>query len=306
MITDLSIISEGITVRPISDKSIEAIDYNYIVSLFENNGVILFKGFDIRLDNISLFTDQYTERYARPANRRTSKNKSIIREADYWEQSHKIVDMPLHSESSFAPSWPEVLWFFCTVPPNSGGETTICDGISIWDKLSSTTKQFFLEQPLRYSLEIPVPPGFRKRPNKGKQPWIFPKPGISGYLDWDREVISLQLLRYAVNDSRFPNRLCFSNHLLAMLEDETQIKQITMANGDLISDDIFSEIKEVSNTLIVDHNWASGDLIMLDNIRFMHGRRMFAQNDPRKILIIETERASFSYGATTRKQTHST
>jgi alpha-ketoglutarate-dependent taurine dioxygenase len=297
--------SEGITVRPISDNSIEAIDYNYIVSLFENNGVILFRDFDIRLDNVSLFTDQYTERYARPANRRASTSGSILRDADYWKQSHKVVDMPLHSESSFAPSWPEVVWFFCSTPPKTGGETTICDGISIWDRLSSSTKQFFLKQPLRYSLEIPVPPGFRKRPNKGKQPWISPKPGISGYLDWDREVISLQLLRYAVIDSRFPNRLCFSNHLLALLEDETQIEQITMANGDLISDDILSEIKEVSDSLIVEHSWKLGDFVMLDNIRFMHGRRMFEKNDSRKISIIETERTSFGYGATTRKQIRS-
>jgi alpha-ketoglutarate-dependent taurine dioxygenase len=293
----------GSVITAASSNLVAEIDLHDTVSLFEDRGVVLFRGFQFDPENITQFTDQYTERYARPANRRISDNHSVAREADYWKQYESAdIDMPLHSESSFSPAWPEILWFFCSVPPTNAGETTLCDGIAIWDHLSTTTKQFFLQQPLSYKLEIDAPLNFKKRPGRGKQPWIFPKPGVSGYLDWDTGLICLDLLRYAVNESRVTNKLCFSNHLLARLDDETQIKQITMANGETIPDAIIVEIKEVSDGLIYDHKWEKGNLMMIDNVRFMHGRRNFSKDSPRRILIIETERSSFGHGSTTRNQ----
>ena len=49
-----------------------------------------------------------------------------------------------------------------------------------------------------------------------------------------------------------------------------------------------------------EHNWKKGDLIMLDNKRFLHGRRKYKKNDPRDIVIIQSARASFGYGSTSR------
>ncbi len=40
---------------------------------------------------------------------------------------------------------------------------------------------------------------------------------------------------------------------------------------------------------------------MLDNRRFMHGRRKFNFKEKRDILNIQTARANFAYGSTTRK-----
>ena len=42
------------------------------------------------------------------------------------------------------------------------------------------------------------------------------------------------------------------------------------------------------------------DLIMLDNKRFMHGRRAYSKDEKREIVNIQTLKANFSYGFTTR------
>ena len=47
------------------------------------------------------------------------------------------------------------------------------------------------------------------------------------------------------------------------------------------------------------------DLLMIDNKRFMHGRRAFDKSIKRDIVIVQTQRASFGYGSTTRKQINS-
>jgi len=48
-------------------------------------------------------------------------------------------------------------------------------------------------------------------------------------------------------------------------------------------------------------NWEKNDLIMIDNKRFMHGRRAIVKDDPRDIVIIQSQYASFGYGYTTRR-----
>ena len=44
------------------------------------------------------------------------------------------------------------------------------------------------------------------------------------------------------------------------------------------------------------------DFVMIDNKRFMHGRRAYKKGINRDIVIVQTQRASFAYGATTRKR----
>ena len=64
---------------------------------------------------------------------------------------------------------------------------------------------------------------------------------------------------------------------------------------------IMNEIKEKSELLTYNHCWKTRDLVMVDNVRFMHGRRSFKKGIKRDIVIIQTERASFAYGQTSRK-----
>ena len=81
------------------------------------------------------------------------------------------------------------------------------------------------------------------------------------------------------------------------------IKKIS--NAIFIDKKLIDEIIKKSEELTYEHNWIKSDLIMLDNRRFMHGRRAFGKHIKRDIVIMQTERASFGYGATIRKQINS-
>ena len=107
-------------------------------------------------------------------------------------------------------------------------------------------------------------------------------------------------MRYAVNEGRTKNTLCFANHLIVTLESEPQLSGRSMYSGLEIPKKILEEISYNANQLTYDHNWQKGDLLMIDNKRFMHGRREFPSGDQRDIVVIQTERASFGYGSTTR------
>ena len=45
---------------------------------------------------------------------------------------------------------------------------------------------------------------------------------------------------------------------------------------------------------------------MLDNKRFLHGRKSLAGDDPRDIVVIQSQYASFGFGCTTRKSINDT
>jgi len=287
----------GLIIYKEKNENIFDFQYNEIVSIFEKYGVILFRGFDLKPERITNFTDLYTEKYARDAYRRKSRFEGKnIHDVDLGNDAHT-----LHSEGSYSPASPEIIWFFCNIPPEKGGETILCDGIRLWKALSLETRAFFSKEPLRFDLEIPIG---RKRKGKNRQVWLSNKPGTSGYIDWNKGNLVFTQLQYAVQLTRFGNSVSFSNHLLAELGKDTQIKNQTMimSSGKKVPTKYINEVKIKSDQTTYDHIWQKKDLLMIDNKRFMHGRRAYKKGINRDIVIVQTQRASFGYGSTTRKQ----
>jgi alpha-ketoglutarate-dependent taurine dioxygenase len=275
-------------------ESVSALDRAHIISLFESYGVLLFRGFALSPEQLSAFTDRFTERYAPDAVRRAPRfGQQVVHDVDYGRAA-----IPLHSEASFAATWPELVWFYCNVPPRAGGCTTLSDGIQLWRHLSAPTQSMFLAQPLRYQISIPIG---ETRPDRGREPWVSTTPGITGCLNWEEGSVDLTVLRYAAHESRLRRggSLGFVNHLLC--RREPQVKDLTMADGAPIPPATLAEIEDVGEQLTFEVRWEPRDLLMIDNRRFMHGRRKFAEGVERDIVQIQTERAGFAYGATTRR-----
>ena len=130
----------GLSVTPLGDANIGLLDREDLIVLFEHYGLILFRGFDLNPDNLLRFIDQFTLRYSNDKLNRVKRfNQDKLRSVDVGHNAHV-----LHSEASYSPSWPEVIWFYCDTAPSSGGETTLCDGIQLWRSLRAEAKLFFL------------------------------------------------------------------------------------------------------------------------------------------------------------------
>ena len=279
-----------------NSENLQIKDFNReeIITIFEKTGVIVFKGFKSDPNKIIEITNLYTKSYASDAPRRQQM---------YGEQNLNSVDegfheMPLHSEASYSPSWPEILWFYCVTPSKKGGTTTLCDGIMLWKKLPNNIRNFFLSNPIVYDLEFPV---IKKKKGYGKKVWPMNTLGSShGLLDYENGLLKIKQTRFAVSESRIENFLSFTNHLMIIFDNEPQIKSLSLLTGQKIPEDIITEVKEISKDLIYDLDWKASDLIMLDNRRFMHGRRAYDKNQKREIINIQTLKANFSFGSTTR------
>ena len=285
----------GLIIHKSKNESLYDLQYKDIVRLFEKYGFILFRGFELNGEEITKFTDIYTQAYSGDALRREIRfNNKNIRNVDYGFSS-----VDLHSEASFAPSWPELIWFYCNIPPKTGGETILCDGIKIWDNLSAETKGFFLGEQIHYQLKIPV---IKKRKNSIKKPWLVPVVGAgNGFVTNVDGCLHLVQKRYAVQASRLRGRFAFANHLFINLESESQLLSRTLSNKREIPSSFFKEAEGKAYSFTYIHSWEKNDLLMLDNKRFLHGRKSLTKGDPRDIVIVQSQYASFGYGSTTRK-----
>ena len=118
-------------------------------------------------------------------------------------------------------------------------------------------------------------------------------------------MINLKQKRYAVIETRKLNEVAFVNHLQIILDRAPQILGWSLEDGSKIPDEIMSEIREVSNKLIVDIDWENNDLCMIDNKRIMHGRRKILDDEKRDIINLQSLKASFGYCSTMRKKINS-
>ena len=314
----------GLIINPSDSEDVRKLDYDTIVKLFEKNGIILFRDFNLKPEEITEITDLYTQRYAHDALRRVSRmGQKLVRTVDYDShdvllRAHRITqpdmvkkkdedwkedcdnyeEMSLHSEGSYAPDYPEIIWFFCNeFFTNGRGCTTLCDGIKLWDNLSYETKNFFLLNPIRYKLKIPIS---EKKIGNGTKKWLINQQGAGdGLLDLSSGLLNITQIRFAVHPSRLPNKMCFSNHVLYRDTDPNILEWGTI-DGNKIPQNILDEVKEKSKEVTYDLDWKKNDFVMLDNKRFTHGRRAFKKSDKRDIMTVESSSANFGYGSTTR------
>ena len=137
----------------------------------------------------------------------------------------------------------------------------------------------------------------KKIKGKGKKPWFLNNPGVRNcYLNFDDKSIEFEYIKFAVHESLYVNKLCFANHLFVPLESEPQILSRKMYNGKKIPTKIIDEIHKKAKSLTKTIKWIKNDLLMIDNIRFMHGREAIdAQEDVRDIITMQTAKSEFSF-----------
>ena len=277
----------GIELSPTYEESLTDLKSSTVIPLFEEYGVVLFRGFKPPED-ITKFTNIYTESYAADSDERKPRSSfSVVREVN--SGTHFI---PLHSEAAFSPIWPEIIWFYCVTPSRSGGETILCDGVSVWKNLSTRDRKVFLANPIYYKNVVPKIPSMALE----RASLHFGSMGTSDLSQSNSsEPPEFIQIRFAVTEGRKFGEYCFCNYLLC-----THRNLINISFKNVENTSVIDNIDSITEKLTYPHSWESGDLLMIDNRRFMHGRKAFDDN-VRDILLIQTGRASFGFGATTRR-----
>ena len=272
-------------INNLSLKSINDLPKKIVVDLYNQHGALLFRNFKIGIGDIQKFTDKFTKIYANDAGRRKEvENTKHVKTVD---KGNKM--MPLHSEASYSPSWPDIVWFYCITPSLKSGFTTLCDGTQVYKRFKINTKKYFLENEINYFVEIPIQ--IKKNKKKLIRKWHFDEVGcIDPILDEKHKKIVFIQKRYAINKVVNLDKLSFVNHLQIILDRDPQLKKWTIGNKKKLPYEIIKDVKQCCKNETYNIVWKKNDLCMINNKRFMHGRTKIESSDKklRKIVNIQT------------------
>lgn len=274
----------GVEVSPNSKKSINDIDKAEIKKILEKYGVVLFHGFDSDAQKYSDFLKSLCKKVTLdPAREFVSKTAQLV-DSGYDE-------IPLHCENGLTPFLPDALLFFCEIPASSGSATTYCDGQLVWNELSEKARNYFKSHQFYFNRTIPkklfekyvaneyqiqdlssITPEFYNQIIKA-----FPQHQLEIQPNGDL-IANLNIA--LVHKTKFSNDLAFANSLIGPSYNY-QKPVIHDENGEEIPQEFYDEFKMVSDRLTADILWNKNDMVLIDNTRFMHGRRKIEDKNRR-------------------------
>jgi len=257
--------------------NLHALDTEQVITVFKSDGAVLLRDFEFDLAGFRSFTARFCSRFVRNESGRRDQISS-----DGTTQSVNLGHeaFPLHPELSRVPWRPDIAWFACAQPPASGGETLVCDGVAIAAGLDPGIRDYLETRSVMYREETPqqaftewlgiAPPDDATLARLSRQsPFLFQREDGRIFRSFTVPFLHRPL---------FSTQLAFGNFLL-FARRMLRTRQFPLfEDGTLIPDDICAHIAEVSDALTVPHRWQAGDILMLDNSRFLHGRS--AVQDP--------------------------
>ncbi|MGX7825791.1 TauD/TfdA family dioxygenase [Actinokineospora sp. 24-640] len=278
---------KGLVVTSSDRAGFDTIDRVELLTALADHGYLLLRGFDTDATTFSELIKGVSARITLdPARKFAGGNVAQKIEAG-------LVPQGLHVENGATPWVPDLVWFYCETPAATGSQTTICDGLRVWDRLPDATRELFLSTRVTFARPMPED-------------------------KWKNLVLRLLEGRKRLDQVTFDD-------LLAVTDDEVDVKYVLRADGSVHykyythaahstlfgSDTVFAnsiltpsvnyeppviefedgrpldamlmrQIIEATELETEEIDWHAGDVALVDNSRLMHGRRRI--RDPRRSL----------------------
>jgi hypothetical protein len=200
---------------------------------------------------------------------------------------------------SYARTWPRLLLFQCKIAAETGGATTIADLQAVSDSLGDIVAEFherevIYQRNFRTGIDIPWQTAFGTE-DKDEVLEIGKRNGLE--VEWraDGTLRTAQQAQGAVNG---PNGALWFNQahlfhpcqlpaktrqaLVAALGADGLPRNAVFGDGEPIPDATIERILVVLTQHTESIDWQEGDLSIIDNMRWMHGRSPFTGS--RKVL----------------------
>ena len=253
-----------------------------ITDLYKAHGALLFRGFGIDVAQFRTFARQFCST--------SVVNESPGRHAVDPDAHIYTVDagtraFPLHPELSREPWKPDVAFFGCLSAPSVGGKTTICDGVALVEAMPAALKEALAGRRLLYiqSTWPSLLEYWLGTATPTDAQLASPPPGCPYEFRRFPQGIARIFSRPALHKPMFTDASAFGNFLL-FARALGHAESVVLDDGRPFPDEWVEMISRAAEQLTVPIDWKAGDLLMLDNTRFMHGRTEITQPAERLIL----------------------
>lgn len=270
--------------------------------LLYEHGAILFRKFKV---NGSREFEQVVAAVGEPMieynNRSTPRTQ--IRGKIYTSTEYPAGEtIPLHNENSYTHAWAMKVFFFCVKAPESGGETPIADSRRVYERIAPEVREEFIRKKVRYVrnygyLDLPWQEAFQTdsteaveracKANDIEFQWFDDGrlrtwqtlPAVARHPVTRRDVWFNQAHLFHV--SNLGKEL--QGSLMSSVGEENLPRNAYYGDGTRIDAAALEEIRRAYDAEEIVFPWLSGDVLLLDNMLFAHGRKPFS--GPRQVLV---------------------
>lgn len=211
--------------------------------------------------------------------------------------------IPLHNEQAYTNNWPLKIWFFCIQASETQGATPIADSRRIYAQIDPAIRQRFEQKQLRYvrnygaGLDVSWQDTFNTN-DKAVVEAFCKQHNIHCQWKADGELRTSQICQAVAQHPHSKEWVWFNQAhlfhvsnlpsasrevLLSIVDKEDLPRNVYYGDGSAIEDSILDEVRGVLAENEIIFPWQAGDLLMLDNMLFAHGRQPFTGQ--RKVVV---------------------
>jgi alpha-ketoglutarate-dependent taurine dioxygenase len=259
------------------------LDEAEVERLYKEHGAVLFRGFPFDVEIFWRFTGRFCSHFVFNEG---AKRETIDKDNHVQSVNPGAKMLCLHPELAREPYKPDVCWFACVSPAQSGGETVICDGVQLAKKLPADVFEALNSRRLLYrrpatSEEI----SFWLKTDQPTDDDLSNPPVDCPYEFWrNDDKIGRRFSTPALHRPMFADDLAFGSFLLLARYNLNNKAFPLFEDGSVIPDDLVESIMDVAEDIKQPIKWQANDVLMLDNTRFMHGRNAIGDPENRNVI----------------------
>ena len=201
----------------------------------------------------------------------------------------------LHNEGTYWMAWPLKIYFCCLVPSTTGGETPICDVRKVYESIDPEIRAEFERRKIMYvrnynhGVGLTWQEAYQASDPKEAEAYLEAN-GIEW--EWGAEQrLRTRQIRPAVRIHPKSGEKVWFNHgaffHISSQEKEVQAQlrasfglenlpyNTYFGDGEPIRDDVIAHIRQAYEKNTLKFLWQQGDVLLLDNMTFAHGRESY-------------------------------
>ncbi|RMB71879.1 hypothetical protein AYK61_22170 [Rhodococcus sp. SBT000017] len=261
--------------------------------ILTTEGVLRLRGLGEAVREFDAITETVTGaaplEYHGGATPRTRIDRNVYSSTDF--PSEYAID--LHSEMAYSRTWPLYLAFCCAQPPRSGGATPLASTVAIAERIPSTLAERLRLLGIRYRRAFHPLLGTDWRSAYGVNDEAelldaAARRGEDVRIDGDVVTSSWTLPAYRDSEggveSWFNQMVAFNvrtlpsgvrEDLLDVVGEDGIPKNTLLGDGTPFVESDISAVRDAVDATSTAVPWAAGDLTIVDNRRFAHGRQPY-------------------------------
>lgn len=245
-----------------------------ILAALQRSGAVLLRGFQFADAQFPILTERYSSQYFTHGKRAAVLDPYSI---EVVPGSDRVAP---HCELGYLPFPSSYVWLFCRAPATEGGRTLVIDGRAFFAALSPATQQKFLTRRIVYHhrwstrLQQGFWPGKTVAENRAH---VSTQPDVLLLPDFDESVLRFDYMTSALRTCP-DGSVLFLNSLLNIFDVTRKGDNnatVLFEDGEAFSRALLEELETVAAKVQELVSWQPRDILVVDNLRAMHGREAF-------------------------------